>query len=87
MEEEDADDVSLQTEAPPAAAINEEEQAQAAAEVAAQQGTRRRRTAEEAQMGVNNGDVQGFQVVDESGNLVQQRFLQFLQTLYVNIAQ
>jgi hypothetical protein len=43
-----------------------------------------RRPAEEAQMGaaaVTDDGVAGFEVTDESGLLVQQRFLQFLGTL------
>ena len=71
----------------PAAATPDNEAAQAAAEVAAMEGTanarRTDRAGEEAVMGAAAAEdgVPGFEVTDESGELVKQRFLQFLGTL------
>jgi len=74
---QDADDI----------AIPESEQAEAAAEVAAMEGTANsahhnnnnaNRIAEEAVLGAG---AAGFEETDESGKLVQERFVQFLGTL------
>lgn len=69
---------------------NQRERAEAQAEVAAMDGTARNnnnanRAAQEAVMGVvandGAGGAEGFEVTDESGRLVQQRFVTFLGTL------
>jgi len=85
---DDADNRSLATENQgperPAAATPDNEAAQAAAEVAAMENPRRTdRAGEEAVMGAAAAEdgVAGFEVTDESGELVKQRFLQFLGTL------
>lgn len=83
------DNESIVTEYPQAASASapfraspDNEAAEAMAEVAAMEGPSRRahRAGEEAVMGAAaNGDgVEGFEVRDESGELVMQRFLQFL---------
>lgn len=67
------------------------EQAQAMAEVnmAYPRGQQHQRAEEEALMGAGGNEVDGIagyaQAVDESGTLVQQRFLQFLGSLYVDL--
>jgi len=88
---EDLDNASIRTAEQPieraAAATPEDEVAQAMAEVAAMEGGGRGarqndRAGEEALMGAAAaGDgVEGFEVTDESGELVKQRFLEFLGT-------
>lgn len=83
----DLDNASMMTADEPlqeraAAATPDQEEAQAMAEVAAMEGTARGqpndRAAEAALMGA--AGVEGFEVTDESGELVKQRFLEFLGT-------
>ena len=83
----EADAASIQTyegyNAGGAAEIPQEDAAAAAAEVAAMEGTRPAdRAAEEAVMGAAQAadGVSGFEVTDEAGELVKQRFLEFLST-------
>jgi hypothetical protein len=70
-------------------ATNENEVAQATAEITATEGYQNvadrhgdeTRVAEQALMGVDGDGIAAVEVSDESGELVQQRFVEFLNTL------